>query len=98
MSILVLFDVALTLLHGRTKGQIGHLLHFLMPGIFLTGLLLLKGGTFALISLSLILGGVCMQPRGGGGTPPLGGGQCSPWSSSVFSQYQLLMGVLDHNG
>ena len=56
MSILVLFDVALTLLQGRTKGQIGHLLHFLMPGIFLIGLLVVRGGTFALISLSLMLG------------------------------------------
>ena len=67
MSILVLFDVALTLLQGRTKGQIGHLLHFLMPGIFLVGLLFVKGGTFALISLSLMLGGRLYATKGGRG-------------------------------
>ena len=35
MSIFVLFDVALTPLQGRTKGQIGHLLQVFMPGMFL---------------------------------------------------------------
>ena len=67
MSILVLFDVALTLLQGRTKGQIGHLLHFFMPGIFLVGLLFVSGGTFALISLSLMLGGRLYATKGGRG-------------------------------
>ena len=50
----MLFDVALTLLQGRTKGQIGRLLHVFMPGMFLTGLLGAKEGTLALIPLSLI--------------------------------------------
>ena len=71
MSIFVLFDVALTLLQGRTKGQIGHLLHGFMPGMFLTGLFGANGGTFALISLSLILGGRLYAIKGGRGNTSL---------------------------
>ena len=38
MSTVMLFDVAFTLLQIWTKGQIGQLLHFFMPAIFLIGL------------------------------------------------------------
>ena len=65
------------------KGQIGHLLHFFMPAIFLVGLLGPMGGTFVLTSLSLIFGGVCMLLRGAGGIPPSSGGHYSPWFSNV---------------
>ena len=37
MSIIVLLDVDLTLLPGCTKGQIGHFVHFFIPGIFRIG-------------------------------------------------------------
>ena len=57
MSTVVLFDVAFTLLQIWTKGQIGQLLHFLMPAIFLIGLEGPMGGTLVLTSLSLIFGG-----------------------------------------
>ena len=67
MSIFVLFDVALTLLQGMTNGQIGHLVHVFMPGMILIGLLGAKGGTFALISLSHILGGRLYATKGGRG-------------------------------
>ena len=54
MSTVVLFDVAFTLLQIWTKGQIGQLLHFLMPAIFLIGLEGPMGVTFVLTSLSLV--------------------------------------------
>ena len=57
ISIVVLFDVALTHFPILTKGHIGQLLHFFMPGTFLVGLLGVRGGTLALMILSLILGG-----------------------------------------
>ena len=52
-------------------------MHVFMPGICRIGLLGANGGTFALINFSLILGGVCMPLKVGGGTPPSGEGQCS---------------------
>ena len=91
MSIFVLFDVALTLLQGRTKGQIGHLLQVFMPGMFLTGLLGAKGGTLALISLSLILGGRLYAIKGGRGNTSL------RWGSvlTIVLQCFLTMPVTD---
>ena len=67
MSTVVLFDVAFTLLQIWTKGQIGQLLHFLMPAIFLIGLEGPMGGTFVLTSLSLKFGGRLYAIKGGQG-------------------------------
>ena len=57
-----------------TYGQMGQLLHLCMPGRSLFGLVATFSGTLALISLSFILGGVCMPLRVEGGTLPSGGG------------------------
>ena len=57
MSIVMLLDVAFTLLQIWINGQIGHLLHFFMPAIILVGLLGPIGGTLVLTSLYLIFGG-----------------------------------------
>ena len=67
MSTIVLLDDAFTLLQICIKGQIGHLLHFFMPAIFLVGLLGPMGGTFVLTSLSLIFGGRLYAIKGGRG-------------------------------
>ena len=67
MSIVVLLDVPFTLLQIWTKGQIGQLLHFLIPAMFLIGLLGPMGGTFVLTSLSLIFGGRLYAIKGGRG-------------------------------
>ena len=45
ISIVVLFDVALTYFPILTKGHIGQLLHLPMPGTFLVGLLGFRVGT-----------------------------------------------------
>ena len=65
MSTVVLLDVPFTLLQIWTKGQIGQLLHFLIPAIFLIGLLGPMGGTFVLTSLSLMFGGRLYAIKGG---------------------------------
>ena len=66
---LILKFVAVALAKGlsRTYGQIAQLWHFFMPGIFLLGLELFKGGTLYLMSLSLIFCGLLYATRGGSG-------------------------------
>ena len=70
MSTVRLLEVDLMVLQVYMNGQMLQSLHFFMPGCVLTGLLGAMGGTLALITLSFMLGGICMQLRGGGGTPP----------------------------
>ena len=55
--VVVLFDVDFSVLPNWTNGQIGQVLHFFMPGIFLAGLFGVRGGTLALMILSLMFGG-----------------------------------------
>ena len=57
----------LTICPVVTNGQIGQLLHFFIPGMFLLGLTGGGSGTFALMSLSLILGGLLYATKGGKG-------------------------------
>ena len=58
MSNVKLLTTDLTTLPSLTKGQVAHLEHFFMPLMFLFGLELVIGGTFALINLSRIFGGL----------------------------------------
>ena len=66
---LILKFVAVALAKGlsRTNGQIAQLWHFFMPGMFLLGLELSKGGTLDLITLSLMFCGLLYATRGGSG-------------------------------
>ena len=58
ISILKLVYVDFTVFPSLTNEQTLHLLHFFMPGTFLFLNLLAGGGTFDLISLSLMFGGL----------------------------------------
>ena len=57
ISIVVLFDVALTHFPILTKGHIGQLLHFFMPGTFLVDLLGVRGGHLGSYDFILNIGG-----------------------------------------
>ena len=67
ISTMVLLAVDLTAFFTFTKGQIGHLLHFVIPLSFLLGLTGAGAGTLLLISLSLIFLGLLEATRGGWG-------------------------------
>ena len=57
ISDIVLLDVAFTFFPIWTKGQMGQLLHFFMPGIFLVGLLDVRGGHLGSYNFILDIGG-----------------------------------------
>ena len=67
MSTVQLVAVALTVFPSLTKGQIGQLLHFVIPGMILLGLFWGVVGTFERIILSLMFWGLLYATRGGRG-------------------------------
>ena len=67
ITIFALLAVDCTDLPTFTNGQIGHLLHLVMPGIVLFGLEGTGGGTLLLIIVSLIFLGLLYATRGGWG-------------------------------
>ena len=67
MSILKFVWVDLNICPVVTNGHIGQLLHFFIPGMFLFGLVGGESGTLALMSLSLISGGLLYATKGGKG-------------------------------
>ena len=97
MSIVVLLNVAFTLLQIWINGQIGHLLHFFMPAIILVGLLGPMGGTLVLTSLSLIFGGRLYAIKGGRGNTSFKWGSLLTIVLQCFLTIFVTEGNLDHN-
>ena len=94
---LKLFDVAEIIFPSFTNGQITHLWHLFIPIKFLFGLPPGFFGTFALISLSFILGGILLATRGGLENISFLVGSCFiEHQCSVSSQLLELRAVLDN--
>ena len=75
--------VDFTVFPSMIKGHIGQFLHFVIPTMFLL-VLCSVGGTFARISLSLILGGLLYATRGGRGKASLRWGSFSTMVLQCF--------------
>ena len=76
MSILKFVESDWTVLPSLTNGQTLHFEHFFIPGTSRLGLQLGIGGTFDLISFSLIFWGLLYATRGGAGNTSFNLGSC----------------------
>ena len=95
ISTVKLVAVALTVFPSLTKGQIGQLLHFDIPGITLLGLFCIAAGIFERIILSLIFWGLLYATSGGRGKTSFRWGS---FSTIVLQCFFMMLGRAGSRG